>query len=558
MKRFVLILMLFVPFSIYAQTDAEMAVPLLLDSTNFFICIIAGFLLAMAFQLVLTLLSVAGGITAVGDIEEKGNSSHQKSDSTSSHDDEGMNIGQKISTGAGLWSLITTSIALFFASLLAVKLSMVGANFIGVTLGLVIWAAFYTCMFYLEMKAYSSLLGNLASSLKHGFSSVFSIFSSSKEDMAKEVAKTSAKEQAKAMRKQFEKLFDTHDIDHKIDGYIKKLEPQKVDIHKLKKEIKDLLTHVQVTEKADYKHPDAIKKLILEEADKSKLSEENKKAIKEHVNGLKDIGKKDVSNEEKAKQGIEELTHADRQKIDQYQEKIKKTLQDTQKEELQPEKLEEDIKRILNEPGEASNIVKAKASAMDRQTLIKLVSSAQGVDERKAESEVNKIEGVLQKVSSFFGDTESKASSKTTDVQSRIKNMFSGAGSSLHLDQIYSDSVSLFRGAGEGSDLKYKLEHYNKQELITTISNRTSLTRKEAEPIAEKIVMARDKVLENVNMVETKVNEKMAEAKQKSLAAAEETRKAAVTAAWWIAATAIVSAAASALGGILALEDWIF
>lgn len=136
--------------------------------------------------------------------------------------------------------------------------------------------------------------------------------------------------------------------------------------------------------------------------------------------------------------------------------------------------------------------------------------------------------------------------------------MFSGAGSSLHLDQIYSDSVSLFRGAGEGSDLKYKLEHYNKQELITTISNRTSLTRKEAEPIAEKIVMARDKVLENVNMVETKVNEKMAEAKQKSLAAAEETRKAAVTAAWWIAATAIVSAAASALGGILALEDWIF
>jgi divalent metal cation (Fe/Co/Zn/Cd) transporter len=94
--------------------------------------------------------------------------------------------------------------------------------------------------------------------------------------------------------------------------------------------------------------------------------------------------------------------------------------------------------------------------------------------------------------------------------------------------------------------------------MTALITNRTSMSRSEAEPIAEKIVSARDKVLNKVYEMEIKVNEKMAEAKDKALIAAEESRKAAATAAWWLVGTAVVSAAASAFGGMLALEGILF
>ncbi len=560
MNRYILILLILFPLNLFAQEDMGAAV--LLEETNFFIAVVAGVLLALGFQLLLTAISVAGGITAVGNIRKKGHSNsnkdRQKAHPQDEDDDDGMNVGQKISTGLGVWTLVTTSIALFFASLFAVKLGLIGANFIGATLGLVIWAAFFMVVTYLEVNMITSLVGGLASTVKSSLSSAGSVFSRSDSSVAKDVAKTKAKTEAKEMRKQFEKLFSTHDIDKKVDDYVKQLKPQRIDIQNLKKQIKDLITDIQVTEKADFDYPNSVKRLILEEADRSSLSKEDKEAIKEHVNSIKDIAKSDASPEEKAKAGIEDLTPADREQINKYQDKIKDALKNTNNGELQPEKLEEDLKRILDEPKEAKNIAKAKASAFDRNTLVKLLAS-QDMDEREADQRISQAEKVLNKVQSFFNDQGNKAEvkkgeaqQKKQDLEAKVKAMFQSGTNDLN--RIYSDFTSIFQDSGAGPDLKYKLEHYNKQEMVTMISNRTSLTRSEAEPIAEKIVSARNTVLEKAYDVQIKVNEKMAEAKEKALSAAEESRKAAATAAWWLVATGVVSAAASAVGGMLALE----
>lgn len=557
MKRTLLTISILAPMQLMAQIPrTEMVI---LEETNFFISVIAGVLLAIGFQLLLTAVSVAGGITAVGNVRKK---AHESSSGTSNKDDDnGMNVGQKVSTGLGAWTLITTSISLFFASLLAVKLGLIGANFIGATLGLVIWASFFMLITYLEAHAVSSLVGGLASTVKNSLSSASSVFAKSEESISKDVAKTRAKEEARQMRKQFEKMFSSHDVDKKVEDYIEKLEPQRIDIKNLKKQLKDLITDLQVTEKADYDYPNSVKKMILEEADNSKLSKEDKQAVKEHINSLKDIAKSDASPEEKAKAGITDLTPADKQQVEKYQEQIKNALRNTNNRELQPEKLEEDLKRILNEPKQASKIAKAKASAVDRNTLVKLLAS-QDMNEEEANKRVSQAEKVLNKLNTFFSDGQEKISSKKgeaankkEDVKLKVQKMFNE--SSANLNQVYSDFVSIFRDSGAGPDLRYKLEHYNKNEMTVLITNKTSLSRTEAEPIAEKIVSARDSVIKKAHEVEAKVNEKMKEAREKALIAAEESRKAAATAAWWLVATAIFSAAASAVGGMLALEGLI-
>ncbi|WP_029036733.1 hypothetical protein [Salinimicrobium xinjiangense] len=562
MKKNILILSILFPTTLLAQEEAGAAY--FFEDTNFFVALVAGVILALGFQLLLTALSVAGGITAVGDIRKKGHTNDDKGrqkarkENYEEDDDDGMNVGQKVSTGLGAWTLITTSVALFFASLFAVKLGLVGANFIGATLGLVIWAAFFMVVTYLEVNMVTSLVGGLASTVKSSLSSAGSVFSKSDAGVAKDVAKTKAKTEAKEMRKQLEKLFTTHDVDKKVEDYVQQLKPQKVDINNIKKQIKDLLTDLQVTEKADFDYPNSVKKLILEEADKSTLSKEDKQAVKDHVNSIKDIAQSDASPEEKAKAGIEDLTPADRQQIEKYQEEIRKALKNTDNRELQPEKLEQDLKRILNEPKQATNIAKAKASAMDRKTLVQLLAS-QDMSEQEADQKISQVEKVLNKVNAFFSDGQQTADAKKGeleqkkgDIESKVRGMFNSG--TADLNRIYSDFTSIFQDSGAGPDLRYKLEHYNKEEMITMITTQTSLSRTEAEPIADKIVSARDTVLEKAYEIQIKVNEKMEEAKEKALIAAEESRKAAATAAWWLVATGIVSAAASAVGGMLALE----
>ena len=558
MKKSLLIISTLTPLGAFAQVGATAAY--VIEDTNFFICLVAGVLLALGFQLLLTALSVAGGITAAGNLKKKGNSSSSSSSKNNNKDDDGMNIGQKVSTGLGVWTCITTSVALFFASLLAVKLGLIGANFIGATLGLVIWATFFMVVTYLEVNAVTSLVGGLASTVKNSLSSASSIFSSSEESTAKSVAKTSAKQEAKEMRKQFEKLFSTHDVDKKVEDYVQQLKPQHIDVNNLKKQAKDLLTNIQVNEKVDYSDAASIKKMILEEADKSTLSKEDKEAVKQHVMSLKDVAQSDASPQDKAKAGIEELTPANKQQIEKYQEQIKKALQNSNNQELQPEKLEQDLKNILDNPKDAPSVIKAKASSMDRDTLVKLLAS-QNMSEQEANQRVDQAQKVLNKINSFFADGQQKAQGKKgdlqhkqQDMQAKVKGMFSGA--SNNLNQIYSDFTNIFQSSGSGPDLQYKLEHYNEAEMTALITNKTSMSRADAEPIAKKIVSARDQVLSKANEVEKKVNQKMEEAKQKSLTAAEESRKAAATAAWWLVATAVVSAAASAFGGMLALESF--
>ena len=55
-----------------------------------------------------------------------------------------------------------------------------------------------------------------------------------------------------------------------------------------------------------------------------------------------------------------------------------------------------------------------------------------------------------------------------------------------------------------------------------------------------------------------KVRRKLEEVKQEALEKAEDAREASATAAWWLVATAIVSAIASAIGGMVALDSWVF
>jgi hypothetical protein len=128
---------------------------LVFSGPKFLVALLAGVVMAFAFQLLLTNLTVVLASGADLDVA----------------DDEEETLGaqiRKTEAKIGLWAVVTAAIALFSASFLAVKLSSIESAAIGAIIGVVIWSTYFTIVMWLGSSAVGSLLGSLASSVTSG------------------------------------------------------------------------------------------------------------------------------------------------------------------------------------------------------------------------------------------------------------------------------------------------------------------------------------------------------------------------------------------------------
>ena len=135
---------------------------LVFSGPQFLVALVAGVMMAFAFQLLLTNFSVAFGISSLGG-------------SQSDSDQESESLGgtiRKIETAVGLWTLVTVSIALFVACFLAVKLSLVDSTVLGAITAVVIWSTYFSLLVWVGSTAVGSLIGSVVSTATSGFQGI--------------------------------------------------------------------------------------------------------------------------------------------------------------------------------------------------------------------------------------------------------------------------------------------------------------------------------------------------------------------------------------------------
>ena len=537
---------------------------------NFFISVIAGILLAFAFQFLLTNLAVALGISAIGDIRKKAGSSDSSSGSSSSSKSSDSFTGVKISSGFGAFLLITMSISLFFASLIAVKLSLLPGNTMGFTLGLVIWAGYLLLGIYIDSKMISSLTGAVFSSVKSvlgtGASAIGDVFQKSETARMKETAKATVKSIHDEVRQEY----DLSDFSKKMDEYVSKLEPQRIDIDLLQDKLAELIHEIEVKEQYTPDDPEALKRIFLEVADKqSGLSAKDKQKLTDSFDQVKAAMKTEGSKTDKAKAAADKLTPGDEAQGREYRRKVAEYLRNTNREEIQPEKLEADLEEILNNPKGAPQVVQARVSQLDRATLKSMLTSFDGMDDQKAEKYLSKAESVIQKIKSKAGgaqgatsagseqlkaDTQAQKEEKKAKAEHAVKEWFNQMNrEELQYDKIKHDVELIMDDPKVAPQvLRHRLDRMDRESLISLISNNRKISRGQAEKMVVKVEEARDNVVQKSKEIERKVTEKAEAAKQEALRQAEGARKTAAAAAWWIFIAAVVSGGLSAIGGMLA------
>ncbi|QLE54627.1 MFS transporter [Nostoc sp. TCL26-01] len=227
-----------IPGETTGVTPAQASV--LTSGPRFFVALLSGVILAFAFQLVLTNLSVAAGISYLGRASDSGADS-----------EVGGSFGgtiRKIGTAVGLWTLITVTIALLVASFLAVKLSLVILDpRLGAILGLVIWGAYFLLLVWVSSTTVGSLIGSVVNTATSGFQAIMGTATAALGAKAvnQQVVAT-AEAAAAAVRRELGSAIDPISIRENIEDYIEKLRPPELDITNIRSEFERLLNDPQL------------------------------------------------------------------------------------------------------------------------------------------------------------------------------------------------------------------------------------------------------------------------------------------------------------------------
>jgi nucleoid DNA-binding protein len=214
------------------------AASVLISGPQFFIALLSGLLLAFAFQLVFTNLSVAAGISILG-----------RNSNSSQHDDDGgggISV-RKISFGVGIWTLITVTLALFAACFLAVQLSLVTSANLGAIIGLVIWAAYFSLLVWFSSTTVSSLIGSVVNAATSGFQSILGTATAViGSQAAKRQAVSTAEAVASAVRHELGAGIDPANIRNSIESYFQRLQLPGFDFHRIRQDLVDLLNDPEI------------------------------------------------------------------------------------------------------------------------------------------------------------------------------------------------------------------------------------------------------------------------------------------------------------------------
>ncbi len=536
---------------------------LIVDS-NFFITIAAGVVLALAFQFILTTVSVAAGITAIGDVKKnyvKSKVRPGSNDDSNGHvfdqdSSPDMATGVKITTAFGIWSLVTTSIALFGATALALNINMVETSATNTTTALVIWGLFFLILFYLETRIVGSLLGNLitavTSGLKSSAGAISSMFTASPDKKIENVLEHTIDK----VRSEFDSGFNMDKVSDVLDNFLDRVESKIPDYDSLKNDLED------IAKKSSGKNTSGkwmaiqqvLTKLISEN---SESSDPDKKSKAQQLQKTLDtITKKYQEGEnsvEGAKNVVAELSTMDREELDKRTEQIKGYLSDSPVGDLSPEKIRTAFRAILDHPKMVASILTDRAKGFDRENIIDALSSNTALKKEDLEKYADRATDMVRSVSHEF-DAENE-NGLVNKIEGRVKGFFEATGrKELDYSLLKDDVRKILDDPKDSLDIiRNRASSFDTDTLRALVTNNKYVSEEQIDSIVKIFSDSKKQVLDKVGQIEAKAHEQVKILERKAVIQAEHARLTAASAAWWLVLTTIISAVAAIGGAIVTL-----
>ena len=477
---------------------------LVFSGPRFFVALISGLILAFAFQILLTNLSVAAGISYLG------------RSSDSDHDHESGSTGgtiRKIEFAVGLWTLITVTVALFVACLLAVKLSLLSSAGLGAIVGLVIWGAYFVLLVWFSSTTVGSLVGSLVNSATSGFQAILGTATAAVGAKAinQQVVST-AEAAAAAVRRELGNAIDPTHIRDSIEDYLEKVRPPQLDLSRIRGEFEKLVNDPELQSIAGSTSPTEVME---------RLRHIDRNTFLNLISSRTDLSKQDASRLVDQLESVWQKTLGQFQRKDPTAEMMEylKTVQsgavNTNELNAKLDRLTEEVRRqgqMLQDPQQSGMAAmgqppKEQASMVDRAMQFATLMGAVMGRTDLADLDVEKILGQLQtakdKVTQGAKQVGSQVAEKApgfspikADVENYLLNTYSWHLNRETLETEFKDV--LYDPEANPAIVRRQLEQLNRADFVNLLTQRGDLPVARVAEVADQLETIRAAVLGTV------------------------------------------------------------
>ena len=472
-----------VPLEQTTTTRVEDAA-LLYSGPQFFIALIAGVVLACAFQLLLTNLSVAAGLSYWG---------AQSHDSSIVHSDSNSSPVRHIGKKVGTWTLITVTIAIFFACLLAVKLSLISSPVLGAIVGLVVWATYFSMLVWVSSTTVGSLIGSVVNTATSGFQAIVGTATAAigAKAASNQVVAT-AKAAAAAVGHELGTAIDPTSLKETVEDYIHSLKPPELDIKSMRSEFEKLLNDPQLKSIAGEKLPNLDRQTLVDLV--SSRSDLSKQDVNRIVDQLQDAWKQ-VGKQSDKPDGIAQLVDY---------------LKSAKSGELLSDKLASRVQQALGNLGgdQGQNpTMMSQATTMAVNALMGVVLGRTDLSDFDVEKVIGQLKTAKDKVSEqadkvtaqVKGEPETYSPIRA-DVENYLLNTYSWQMNPQAIERDFREV--LYDPSADPGTVRRQLEKLKQSDFADILASRGVFTQDKIKEIATELEAIRRRVLDTVIFAE--------------------------------------------------------
>jgi hypothetical protein len=472
-------------------TDSPAATALFFSEPRFFIALLAGLLLAFGFQLLLTNLSVAAGISYLGghshNKDDKGDRGIPLSDvnvSDLSDVSSGGLTVNKIGTAVGLWTVITVSLALFVACLLAVKLSLINNAVLGAIVGLVIWAAYFSLMVWISTTAIGSVLGSVFSAATSGFQAIWGTATNAiGAKVAKDQIISTAEAAASAVRREIVGAIDPETVKENLQDYLDRIKPAGLDLQNIERDFERLL-----------KDPE-----LLALAKPENLEKIDRQTFVNLISSRTDLSKKEVERLADRLQSAWNKTVGQTQKSDSVAELVN-FLKSSQPGKDLFGNLDQRLQGLIGKVGQDQQNQGSPIVNQLFGTLMGAVMARTDLSDLDVQKVLGKIDDTKKQITQVVS-SETPATSKSAtrlDVENYLLNTYSWELTPETIDRDFPHVI--YDSQASPKIMRRELDNFNRQDFVDILQSRGVFTTEKVQTLADRLEVSRRSALEKLSL----------------------------------------------------------
>ena len=245
-----------------------------------------------------------------------------------------------------------------------------------------------------------------------------------------------------------------------------------------------------------------------------------------------------------------------KEKVQDFRANFEEYLRNTNKEELNPEGIQRDLKLLFKDPRQGWKSVSDRLSQFDRETLVALLSQREDISEEEANRIADSIDSVRKQLVEQAQAVQRQMQSAIDSIFDRIRKYLNSLDRpELNYEGIKRDFRKLFDDPEAGFEaLRDRLSQFDRDTLVTILSSREDISEADANRMIDQIEGIRDSVLHRAERLQEEAEKRVKQLKHTAKEQMKETRKTVATAAWWLFGTAITSVGVAAFAGVMAVR----